>query len=355
MSDKQNMTLNRLPAPTWNRLNMNLAQLSMEKPIRGCDIKVLGDLRSVTQSDKVLSGEPWEEIETAMGADFGSFLDETPITLLESAQNVTADKAIVVNCEYGQGVCAGNRLFLNAAKGSVLSVVAVLSGEAADTAALQVKIHAEENARVLFSMVQMLGEDARVLTDIGGSCEKNASIEIVKLELGGGEQYAGVGVDLKGDRSAFKVQTGYHVRGNQRLDMNYLVRHHGKRTVSEMSASGILEEDSFKIFRGTIDFPKGCAGAVGNEKEDVLLLGDRQVNQTIPLILCSEEDVEGNHGATIGRLSEQTLFYLGTRGISKQAAEGIIAKARLDAVCAQVPDSTVQERISGFLCHINKE
>lgn len=47
---------------------------------------------------------------------------------------------------------------------------------------------------------------------------------------------------------------------------------------------------------------------MGNEKEDVLLLDDTIVNQTIPLILCNEEDVEGNHGATIGKLDEERCF-----------------------------------------------
>lgn len=61
--------------------------------------------------------------------------------------------------------------------------------------------------------------------------------------------------------------------------------------------------------RGTIDFVHGCVGAKGDEKEDVLLVGDNMVNQTIPLILCAEEDVEGNHGASIGKLDENMLFY----------------------------------------------
>ena len=91
----------------------------------------------------------------------------------------------------------------------------------------------------------------------------------------------------------------------------------------------MLNGNAFKLFRGSIDFVKGCAGSVGNEKEDVLLLGDDVVNQTIPLILCAEEDVEGNHGASIGELDEKTLFYLMSRGFTKEAAEAMIAGARL--------------------------
>ena len=74
-----------------------------------------------------------------------------------------------------------------------------------------------------------------------------------------------------------------------------------------MTADGVLQGGAKKIYRGTIDFKNGSAGAVGDEKETVLLLSDDVVNQTIPLILCSEEDVQGNHGASIGKL--MTNYY----------------------------------------------
>ena len=72
-----------------------------------------------------------------------------------------------------------------------------------------------------------------------------------------------------------------------------------------------------KIFRGTIDFVRGSADSVGAETEQVLLLGDDVVNKTIPVILCAEENVQGSHGAAIGELDEETLFYFGARGMDR--------------------------------------
>ena len=65
------------------------------------------------------------------------------------------------------------------------------------------------------------------------------------------------------------------------------------------------KRQAHKVFRGSIDFKRGASGAKGTESEQVLLLGDDVINQTIPLILCAEEDVEGNHGAAIGELDEE--------------------------------------------------
>ena len=74
-----------------------------------------------------------------------------------------------------------------------------------------------------------------------------------------------------------------------------------------------------------------------------LLLGDGVVNQTIPLILCGEEDVEGNHGATIGRLDEKMLFYLASRGIPEEAARSLLARARIEAVVDLLPEALAEE------------
>lgn len=97
------------------------------------------------------------------------------------------------------------------------------------------------------------------------------------------------------------------------------------------------------VFRGTIDFKRGSSGAEGQEEESVLLLGDDVENKTIPLILCAQEDVKGNHGATIGELDEDTMFYFGARGIDKEAAERIVTGAKLEHICDLMKDEAAEK------------
>ena len=89
---------------------------------------------------------------------------------------------------------------------------------------------------------------------------------------------------------------------------------HGERDQRRWRAEGFRLQ---KVFRGTIDFKNGSSDSVGNEKETVLMLGENVVNKTVPLILCAEENVVGNHGATIGELDDETLFYFESRGIGR--------------------------------------
>ena len=75
------------------------------------------------------------------------------------------------------------------------------------------------------------------------------------------------------------------------------------------------------------------------------MLGDGVVNKTVPLILCAEENVVGNHGATIGELDEDTLFYFESRGISAEEAENIMAHAAIERLARTIGDETTQAAI----------
>ena len=78
----------------------------------------------------------------------------------------------------------------------------------------------------------------------------------------------------------------------------------------------------------------------------MLLVGDNMVNQTIPLILCAEEDVEGNHGASIGKLDENMLFYAATRGIPPEEAQRL---AKIEAINSQIPSEEVRGAVETYL------
>ena len=213
----------------------------------------------------------------------------------------------------------------------------------------QLLVDAKEGAKVKIYAAQLLGKNACALLDIGGACEKDTSVELLQMQLGAKDLYAGCQMELAGAHSTFRADIGYLADGNDRYDMNYVARHIGKKTESQMDANGILKGNAKKLFRGTIDFITGCAGAKGAESEEVLLIDEGVENQTIPLILCGEEDVEGSHGATIGRLDEQMLFYLASRGFDSEEAKRLVVRARVDALCAKIPSEEIQKEIRMML------
>ena len=196
-------------------------------------------------------------------------------------------------------------------------------------------------------LVQVLGaqDSALLYAKTDADCAPGAGVDMTQILMGQGDLYSDNGTELVGDGSHYSAQIGYLGRGSQTIDVNVVVNHYGKNTECEIDTSGALKDAAKKVFRGTIDFKTGSSNSVGNEKETVLMLGDDVVNKTVPLILCAEENVVGNHGATIGELDEDTLFYFESRGISAAEAENIMARAAIERLARTIEDEAAQAAI----------
>lgn len=205
-------------------------------------------------------------------------------------------------------------------------------------AGVQTRIKAGERAKLRLVQILRPGKGYTLINDIGAECASEAQVEVIHLVLSGKNIYQGLSTELKGYKSSLTVDIGYIGRGDSFYDFNYEAVHTGKKTNCEIHAKGVLREKASKVFRDTIDFKHGCAGAVGNETEDVLLMDETVNNRSIPIILCAEEDVVGNHGATIGRLDEKLLFYMESRGMNPEEIYEMMAQARIDALLRQIPD-----------------
>ena len=214
---------------------------------------------------------------------------------------------------------------------------------------LQTKVYAESYANIHLIKAQLLDSSALHFDDTQVFCEENASVKFTQIELGASHVNSGLHVNLNGYQSSFDSKVAYLCQNDQILDMNHIVYHYGKKSECNMQVDGTLKDNAQKAYRGTIDLKKGCCGAKGHEMEETLLLSPKTVNKSLPVILCDEEDVEGEHGATIGRLSSDILFYMQSRGISEKEAEVLMSRAKIQAAVDLIPDEQVKEQIGTFL------
>lgn len=363
--------VNQLPVRTWNRLRMNESSL----PIPSKFLKSQNFLNSNHknanklpvfggQAERILQQEEkgqkrWDiekisSISTGMGAELDDLVRTfggSPLRFLaeQGKQGLAAN--LHYSLETGMNGNYIQAIEILAEENSSLTIIMDFTSEhaAEGFAAIQTKILAKQGAKLRIVQLQLLGEPFTFCSDIGGICEENATIEILQLFLGAGKTYAGCQVELLGKDSQMNAQVGYFGRNKQHFDMNYVAVHRGAKSNSEMNLYGILQDEAFKLFRGTIDFQAGASKAKGTEKEDVLLLSEGTINQTIPLILCGEEDVSGSHGATIGKLEEELLFYLCSRGLTKEDACQLITRAKLDALCRKIGDQEEEALVQGYL------
>lgn len=291
----ETILINRLPTRTWNRLGVNETALT------------------------------WED-----AADLGS-------------EQVTAAGQTVRLDISGDGTYSEKRVDIHAPEGQTVTVFETLRSE--DKLLVRTELHVEKDARVRLVQIQNAAHDSLLRLENNGRCDENGQTELIQILLGRGDVYSDGHFALNGTGAGFQAGIGYLGQKQQTVDLNLVVDHWGQKTTSEINAAGALKDDARKTFRGTIDFKKGSAGSVGNEQETVLMLGDGVVNKTVPLILCAEENVVGNHGATIGELDEDTLFYFESRGISAAEAENIMARAAIERLARTLQDETAQAAI----------
>ena len=342
MDKTTNWTLNRPLAPTYRWLGVN------GTPVPAFQAAAAPLLRWESAAGIREGAADAADIRTGMGLD-GLFPGDTGNALWTWTAEAGAKAILRPGIQWNRdaGPAAGELRF-QAEAGADLTVVLDLtaSGDTSGAlAALRTRAAVERDAVLRLAVLQRLDQQDTLFHDLGVRCGENARFEYVRLVLGGGTTYDGCSVALAGDRSAFAADIGYRVGSEGLLDMNCEAVHTGRRTVCAIRAAGVLRDHARKLFRGTIDFRKGCSGSVGNETEDVLLMDRTVRNSTAPAILCGEEDVEGNHGATIGRLDEALIYYLESRGMTREDIYALCARTRVDAVIRRIPDRETVRRL----------
>lgn len=391
-----------MPAPTWSWLKVNDVTIQIPDDLeRNCQVEIeAGDTLDNTTSfegsvaalqeriDSARTDKPADEramITAATGADRGAEELDIPALSTYEHRAVLSEIACDIANDFETGVGADMRAYLNflaggtavlateegeeaeatirvtthegEASGASIDIVAAPNStfsialsldSAADAPAFMgstMRVFAGAGARVDITVYLTASDAVTCVEDSGFVLDKDARVSVRHVVLGGGFTATGLAADLRGDRSRIDVDTSYLASGTQQRDFNYIIRHRGRKTVSNMDANGVLTGTSKKCLRGTIDLIHGAKGAEGNERETVLLASKGVDNKTVPNILCDEDDVAGNHGATIGHVRPDQLFYAACRGLSQEQTEALFLSAKLEDAALQAPNDAVRANV----------
>lgn len=348
MENREKLILNHIPVLTWNRLKMNYEEIP--NPGKMTDLEF----------DKKFPAEVFYEknpakkidVQTGVGADINSLLDASEISshYFKVGKGEKLAEPIRLDFDIKEGKWA-SVVELEVEDGGEATLVMDYRSSGSGFSAIQTRLRADKEAKITLVQIQRIGDDLDFVNDLGGYLDEKSNIKVIKVILSGDNSYDGGRFVLE-DRADLSTNIGYIVEKDHRLDMNYLVEHKGVFSLSEIDVEGVLRDTAYKMFRGTIDIQHGADQAKGNEHENVLMLDEGVINKSIPIILCAEENVEGNHGATMGRLDEELMFYLLSRGISEEEIYELMAKVRILAIANQIEDQVAKDlvlnEIGGF-------
>ena len=181
---------------------------------------------------------------------------------------------------------------------------------------------------------------------IENNLEENARVDFCIVDFGGKTSITNYYSNIKGNGAKANINTIYLGTENQVFDINYIAELFGEKTETNIEVQGALKDEAKKNFKGTIDFKKGSKKAKGDENEFCMLLSDKAKSKALPMLLCTEEDVEGNHSSAAGKIEDDKLFYIMSRGISEKDAMKLIVKARFNKIIEMIKDEELKQEIS---------
>lgn len=150
---------------------------------------------------------------------------------------------------------------------------------------------------------------------------------------------------LQGPGAACELHGLYAVGENRHCDHHTVVDHAAARTGSEQLYKGIVDDGARGVFTGQVIVRPDAQGIDARQSNKNLLLSDGAVAETRPQLEIYADDVRCSHGATVGRLDEEALFYMRARGIGIEQARAMLTGAFAAEVLERVPEDALRARL----------
>ena len=208
-----------------------------------------------------------------------------------------------------------------------------------------IRVNAKANSKTNIVVVNMLNSKSNNLLSIENSLEENARVDYTIVDFGGKTSITNYYSKLYGKGAKANINTIYLGKDDQVFDINYIAELFGEKTETNIEVQGALKDEAKKNFKGTIDFKKGSKKAKGDENEFCMLLSDKAKSKALPMLLCTEEDVEGNHSSAAGKIEDDKLFYIMSRGLSEKDAMKLIVKANFNKSIEMIKDEELKQEI----------
>jgi Fe-S cluster assembly scaffold protein SufB len=208
-----------------------------------------------------------------------------------------------------------------------------------------IRLKLEENAEINMIILNLMNTDSNNFISIENELSEKSEAKYTIVDFGGKNSITNYYSNLLGNKSNNELNTIYLGKENQLFDLNYIAELRGEESNTDIEVQGALKDISKKHFKGTIDFKKGCKKATGNENENCMLLSDTAKSMALPMLLCSEEDVEGNHSSSAGKIGEKELFYIMSRGFEQKEAMKLMVRAKFNKILEKIENKEIKEMI----------
>jgi Fe-S cluster assembly protein SufB len=200
-----------------------------------------------------------------------------------------------------------------------------------------VEIIVKKNARCRYTTIQNWSTNVYNLVTKRAAAYEGATMEWVDGNLGSKVTMKYPAVYLMEPRAHGEILSIAFAGKGQQLDAGGKVVHGAPKTTSKILSKSISKDGGRASYRGLLKVYKGATGAKSTVVCDALLIDDRSRSDTYPVIEIDEDDVTIGHEASVSKVGEEQLFYLMSRGIPEEQAEGLVVAGFIEPLVKELP------------------
>ena len=326
--------LNELNIKTTNGFKINNLEIDLD--ISGLNTDKLYSIENINSTQTIKE----DILSSKVGLDFPKYL-ELVITI-----DKKYDKPIIINYDFNNNDSLISKIIFNYKENS--SCDFIINYKSLDSNKqfnyLVEEINALENSTGSITYINNLNDKSTNIMSFNDRVENNSNITHNLIDIGGNIKIYNAYLESMENANNY-FNNIYIGKDENIIDINYDLKNIGKNSINDLKVEGLLKDKSIKKFRGIIDFIEGCTKSSGKEYENCILLSDECISRSLPMLLCHEEDVEGAHGESTGKINEDKLFYLMSRGLSKKEAEKLIILSNFNSIINLINNESIKEEV----------
>ncbi len=237
-----------------------------------------------------------------------------------------------------------------AGENASVTVIERYEGEGDYLSVGAVEVFPLQGARVRYGYLQNHGLDAWAFLFRKGQPGRDATLEWVGGEFGGGVVRSELDTDVAGEGANSTIKLVYGATERQHMNIYASEVHAGNNSTSDILGRGVLSGRAHTVFWGNGQIKYGAKNCSTYQKQQALVLSEKARADSIPGLIIDENEVAGaGHAATVGKLDEEQLFYLMARGLSRREAINMLVMAFLAPVLDQIPVQEIKDELTGLM------
>ena len=245
-----------------------------------------------------------------------------------------------------------NHVIVVAEEGSAVTYVEnyVSKNETEETVSnIITEVFAHDNAKVSFGSVDHFEAGTTTYINRRGIVDNHATLDWALGQMNEGHTVSENDTHLVGSHSVVNARTV--TVGNGKKTQNFTTKtvHFGQDSDGMISQRGVMNDRSTAIFNAIGKIENGATRSNAEQESRLLMLSGKARGDANPILLIDEDDVTAGHAASVGRVDDMQLYYLQSRGISRQEAERLIIHGFLAPVVNELPIETIKNQLTKLI------